>query len=29
MMGHRAYPSGPMQEVEAMLDSIILSARGM
>ena len=29
MMGHRAYPGGPMQEVEAMLDSIILSARGM
>ena len=29
MMGHRAYPEGPMQEVEAMLDAIILSARGM
>ena len=27
MMGHRAYPDGPMQEVEAMLDSIILDAR--
>ncbi|MDG4649374.1 DUF302 domain-containing protein [Roseibacterium sp. SDUM158017] len=29
MLGHRAYPEGPMQEVEAMLDAIILSARGM
>ena len=29
MIGHRAYPEGPMQEVEAMLDSIILSARGL
>jgi hypothetical protein len=28
MIGHRAYPDGPMQEVEAMLDSIILDARG-
>jgi hypothetical protein len=27
-IGHRAYPDGPMQEVEAMLDSIILDARG-
>jgi uncharacterized protein (DUF302 family) len=27
-IGHRAYPDGPMQEVEAMLDSIILEARG-
>ena len=27
-IGHRAYPDGPMQEVEAMLDAIILSARG-
>jgi uncharacterized protein (DUF302 family) len=27
MVGHRAYPDGPMQEVEAMLDSIILEAR--
>jgi uncharacterized protein (DUF302 family) len=29
IVGHRAYPEGPMQEVEAMLDAIILSARGM
>jgi uncharacterized protein (DUF302 family) len=29
MIGHRAYPNGPMQEVEAMLDAIILSARGL
>jgi hypothetical protein len=29
MIGHRAYPDGPMQEVEAMLDSIILDARGL
>lgn len=28
MIGHRAYPDGPMQEVEAMLDAIILDARG-
>ena len=28
MIGHRAYPDGPMQEVEALLDSIILDARG-
>jgi hypothetical protein len=28
MIGHRAYPDGPMQEVEAMLDSIILDAQG-
>ncbi|MFW5655862.1 MAG: DUF302 domain-containing protein [Roseicyclus sp.] len=28
VVGHRAYPDGPMQEVEAMLDSIILEARG-
>jgi len=27
-IGHRAYPDGPMQEVEALLDSIILDARG-
>ena len=27
-IGHRAYPDGPMQEVEAMLDAIILDARG-
>jgi uncharacterized protein (DUF302 family) len=28
MIGHRSYPDGPMQEVEALLDSIILDARG-
>jgi len=28
MIGHRAYPDGPMQEVEALLDAIILDARG-
>lgn len=28
-LGHRAYPDGPMQEVEALLDAIILSAQGM
>ncbi|KPQ14177.1 MAG: hypothetical protein HLUCCO18_15705 [Rhodobacteraceae bacterium HLUCCO18] len=28
MIGHRAYPDGPMQEVEAMLDAIILDAQG-
>lgn len=28
MIGHRAYPDGPMQEVEALLDSIILDASG-
>jgi len=28
MIGHRAYPDGAMQEVEAMLDAIILEARG-
>jgi uncharacterized protein (DUF302 family) len=28
-IGHRAYPDGPMQEVEAMLDAIILAARGL
>jgi uncharacterized protein (DUF302 family) len=28
LIGHRAYPDGPMQEVEAMLDAIILEARG-
>lgn len=27
MLGHRAYPDGPMQEVEAMLDAIIIEAR--
>jgi uncharacterized protein (DUF302 family) len=27
-IGHRAYPDGPMQEVEALLDSIILDAMG-
>jgi uncharacterized protein (DUF302 family) len=26
MIGHRDYPDGPMQEVEALLDSIILEA---
>ena len=26
MMGHRAYPDGPMQEVEAILDAIIIEA---
>ncbi|MBF9049853.1 DUF302 domain-containing protein [Roseobacter sp. HKCCD9010] len=26
MIGHRAYPDGPMQEVEALLDAIILEA---
>lgn len=28
LLGHRAYPDGPMQEVEALLDAIILEARG-
>mgnify|MGYP001547372444 FL=1 len=28
IVGHRAYPDGPMQEVEAVLDAIILEARG-
>lgn len=27
-LGHRTYPDGPMQEVEALLDAIILEARG-
>ena len=27
MLGHRAYPDGPMQEVEAVLDAIILEAQ--
>ncbi len=27
-IGHRTYPDGPMQEVEALLDAIILEARG-
>lgn len=27
MLGHRAYPDGPMQEVEALLDAIIIEAR--
>ncbi|WP_427854413.1 DUF302 domain-containing protein [Gymnodinialimonas phycosphaerae] len=27
VFGHRAYPDGPMQEVEAMLDAIIIEAR--
>lgn len=27
ILGHRAYPDGPMQEVEAMLDAIIIEAR--
>lgn len=27
MVGHRAYPDGPMQEVEALLDAIIIDAR--
>ena len=26
MIGHRDYPDGPMQEVEALLDAIILEA---
>ena len=26
-IGHRTYPDGPMQEVEALLDAIILEAR--
>lgn len=26
MLGHRTYPDGPMQEVEAMLDAIIIEA---
>lgn len=26
-LGHRAYPDGPMQEVEALLDAIIIEAR--
>lgn len=28
MLGHRDYPDGPMQEVEAMLDAIIIDAIG-
>ncbi|MBF9033086.1 DUF302 domain-containing protein [Rhodobacterales bacterium HKCCE2091] len=28
MIGHRAYPDGAMQEVEALLDAIIIEARG-
>lgn len=28
MIGHRTYPDGPMQEVEALLDAIIIEARG-
>lgn len=28
MLGHRDYPDGPMQEVEALLDSIILEVNG-
>ncbi|AHM04592.1 hypothetical protein roselon_02256 [Roseibacterium elongatum DSM 19469] len=28
LLGHRDYPDGPMQEVEAVLDAIILEARG-
>ena len=27
IIGHRAYPDGPMQEVEALLDAIIIEAR--
>lgn len=27
ILGHRAYPDGPMQEVEAMLDAIIIEAQ--
>lgn len=27
-IGHRAYPDGPMQEVEAVLDAIIIEAGG-
>lgn len=27
IFGHRAYPDGPMQEVEALLDAIIIEAR--
>ncbi|OAN83600.1 DUF302 domain-containing protein [Jannaschia sp. EhC01] len=27
VFGHRAYPDGPMQEVEALLDAIIIEAR--
>ena len=26
LIGHRDYPDGPMQEVEALLDDIILEA---
>lgn len=26
ILGHRAYPDGPMQEVEALLDAIIIEA---
>jgi uncharacterized protein (DUF302 family) len=28
MVGHRTYPEGPMQEVEALLESIVLEAVG-
>jgi uncharacterized protein (DUF302 family) len=28
MVGHRTYPEGPMQEVEALLDSIVVEAVG-
>jgi uncharacterized protein (DUF302 family) len=28
MVGHRTYPEGPMQEVEALLDSIVREAVG-
>lgn len=27
ILGHRAYPDGPMQEVEALLDALIIEAR--
>jgi uncharacterized protein (DUF302 family) len=27
-LGHRAYPDGPMQEVEAVLDAILIEATG-
>lgn len=27
MLGHRTYPDGPMQEVEALLDALIIEAR--
>jgi hypothetical protein len=28
MVGHRTYPEGPMQEVEALLESIVVEAVG-